>query len=148
MDFLKVFLLAMTPVSELRGAIPYGLKLGLSLETATLISVCGNMIIIPLLFFITKPLFTYLKSFKFLRKFVNSYEERAVNKMGNYRKYRFLGLVLLVGIPIPTTGVYTGIVAAQMMQLKAKTAILANVIGVIMSGTIVYLLSKGILVIL
>ncbi len=143
MELLKVFMLSITPISELRGAIPYGVKLGLSPETATAVAIFGNIILIPILILIIKPLFDYLKTFKYLKEWVNKYEKRAANKLQNYRKYRFWGLVLLVGIPIPTTGVYTGVVASQVMHMKVKTALVANIIGVLMSGTIVYLMTRG-----
>ncbi len=143
MEFFKIFILSMTPVSELRGAIPYGVKLGYSPELSTLISVCGNMLVIPILILIIKPLFSYLKTFKHLKNWVCKYEDRAANKLDHYRKYRFLGLVLLVGIPIPSTGVYTGVVASQVLHMNVKTAVIANIIGVMMSGTIVYLITKG-----
>ncbi len=145
MDLLKVFILSVTPISELRGAIPYGVKLGLSPETATLVAILGNLLLIPVLILIIKPIFAYLKTFKYLKEWVNKYEMRAANKLKNYRKYRFWGLVLLVGIPIPTTGVYTGVVASQVMHMKLRTALVANMIGVLMSGTIVYLMTKGFL---
>ncbi len=135
----------MLPISELRGAIPFGVAHGLPLLEASLLSAIGNAIIIPILLAIVDPLFRYLKTFNYLRKFVERYEERAARKMENYRKYRFLGLVLLVGIPIPTTGVYTGVVAACVMGMSYRTALLANFFGVLMSASIVTLLTAGII---
>ncbi len=142
-DFFKVLLLSMAPVSELRGAIPLGVGLGFSPIEASLISVFGNAIIVPILYFILKPLFKFLKGFKAIRRFVESYENRAAKKLDNYRKYRFFGLVLLVAIPIPTTGVYTGVVASHVMGMRAKTSISANILGVFISGTIVFLITSG-----
>ncbi len=142
-DILKVILLSIAPVSELRGAIPYGVSLGFSPLQASLISVLGNALIVPVLYFVLKPLFKFLKGFKAIRKFVEKYENRAASKLDNYRKYRFLGLVILVGIPFPTTGVYTGVVASHVMGMRAASSIGANILGVIISGTIVFLLTTG-----
>ncbi len=144
-DFFKVLLLSITPVSELRGAIPYGVALGFSPLEASLIAVLGNAFIVPILYFLLKPFFKFLKSFKAIKGFVEKYENRAASKLDNYRKYRFLGLVLLVGIPLPTTGVYTGVVASHVMGMRAVTSIAANIIGVILSGTIVFLLTSGVI---
>ncbi len=140
-----ILILAMTPVSELRGAIPYGVINGLPLIEVALIAVLGNMLIVPVLLLITEPLFTYLKTFSKLRHWVEKYENRAARKVANYRKYRFLGLVLLVGIPIPTTGVYTGVIASRVLNMNFKTALFANWLGVMMSGTIVTLITAGII---
>lgn len=135
----------MLPISELRGAIPYGVAQGSPLIEVALIAVFGNAIIIPILLLITEPLFTYLKSFNRFRHWVERYEQRAAQKVHNYRKFRFWGLVLLVGIPIPTTGVYTGVVASRVLNMSFKTALLANLLGVLMSGTIVTLIAAGVL---
>lgn len=144
-NILHILFLSMLPISELRGAIPYGLTQGLPLYEVAPLAILGNMVIIPLLLLITEPLFTYLKTFNRFRHWVERYEARAAKKVSNYRKYRFLGLVLLVGIPVPTTGVYTGVVASRVLNMNFKTALLANVLGVLMSGTIVTLIAAGIL---
>ncbi len=140
-----IIVLAAAPVSELRGAIPYGVSQGLPLIEVALLAILGNMLVVPILLLIIEPLFTYLKTIKRLRSWVEKYENRAVRKVANYRKYRFWGLVLLVGIPLPTTGVYTGVVAARMLNMRFKTALMANWLGVLMSGTIVTLFTAGIL---
>ncbi len=142
---IHILVLAATPISELRGAIPYGVAQGLPLIEVALLAILGNMLIVPLLLLVTDPLFTYLKTFNRLRHWVEKYEARAAHKLVNYRKYRFIGLVLLVGIPLPTTGVYTGVVAARVFNMRFRTALLANWIGVLMSGTIVSLLTAGVL---
>ncbi len=142
---IHIIFLAMIPISELRGAIPYGVSHGLPLLEVALVAVLANMLIVPILLLITEPLFTYLKTFSKIRHWVERYENRAARKVANYRKYRFLGLILLVGIPIPTTGVYTGVVASRVLNMSFKAALLANWLGVLMSGTIVTLITAGIL---
>ncbi len=144
-DISKVLILSITPVSELRGAIPYGVKLGFSPIEATIIAILGNALIVPILYYVLKPIFKFLKNFKYIKGYIESYEERAGHKLEAYKKYKFWGLVLLVGIPIPTTGVYTGVVASHVLGLKSKLSITANIIGVLISGTIVFLLTTGII---
>ena len=46
-DILLTFLVAMVPVVELRGAIPYGVVRGLNIWTAILASVLGNLVPLP-----------------------------------------------------------------------------------------------------
>lgn len=138
---LMVLIMSAAPISELRGSIPLGISLGMSPEQATLISIFGNAIIVPILLLITRPLFDKIRTIKAFTNLIHRYEERAANKVKNYRKYRLLGLYILVAIPLPTTGVYTGCVAATVMNIKFKNALFAIVMGVLTSGTIVYYIS-------
>ncbi len=140
-----VFFTAMMPISELRGAIPLGINLGMEPMNSFLLSVLGNLIIVPILLLIVRPIFTYFKTLKRFREWINKYEERAARKVKSYRKFRLLGLFLLVAIPVPTTGVYTGVVAANVLQVKFKNAWLAISLGVIVAGTIVYMISLNVI---
>lgn len=141
-----VFLMAMTPISELRGAIPLGVSMGLSPINATLISILGNGLIVPILLLILEPMFNYFKSVKLFKTAIEKIESRAAKKIKNYRKYRLFGLFILVAIPFPTTGVYTGCVAANIMKIKYKNALWAIVSGVVVAGVIVFLVTTGVLV--
>ncbi|MEA3424479.1 MAG: small multi-drug export protein [Bacillota bacterium] len=140
-----VFFTAMMPISELRGAIPLGINLGMEPMNSFILSVIGNLIIVPILLLIVRPIFTYFKTLKRVRDWINKYEERAAGKVKNYRKFRLLGLFLLVAVPVPTTGVYTGVVAANVLQIRFKNAWLAISLGVISAGVIVYMISLNII---
>jgi len=135
----------MLPISELRGAIPLGINLGFTPESSTIISIVSNAIIVPILLLIIRPLFTRLKYIRNFKNLIERYESRAANKIKNYRKYRLMGLFLLVAVPLPTTGVYTGCVAAVIMNIQYKNALAAIVGGVVVAGIIMYLLSLGFL---
>ena len=54
---LITFLMAMVPVVELRGAIPYGVIAGLSVPAAFIIAVIGNLVPIPVLVVFTRKVF-------------------------------------------------------------------------------------------
>lgn len=138
---LSVFIISMMPIVELRGAIPLGVGLGMAPAKAALIAILGNSLIVPILLLIVDPLFNHFKKLTLLRGFVNRYEERAAKKIGHYREYRLIGLFLLVAIPLPMTGAYTGCVAAVLTKVSFKKASIAIVAGVMTAGFIVYLLS-------
>ena len=53
----------------------------------------------------------------------------------------FLALMLFVGIPIPGTGAWTGTLAASVLDWKFKTSVLAVVLGVILAGIIMAVLT-------
>ena len=138
---LSVFIISMMPIVELRGAIPLGVGLGMAPAKAAMIAVIGNCLIVPILLMIINPLFTRFRKLTLLRGFVNRYEERAAKKIGHYREYRLIGLFLLVAIPLPMTGAYTGCVAAVITKVSFKKASIAIIAGVLTAGFIVYLLS-------
>lgn len=138
---LSVLIISMMPIVELRGAIPLGVGLGMDPGKAAMIAIAGNSLIVPILLLIINPLFTHFRKLTMLRGFVNKYEERAAKKIGHYREYRLIGLFLLVAIPLPMTGAYTGCVAAVITKVSFKKANMAIIAGVITAGFIVYLLS-------
>jgi len=124
------------PVSELRGGIPLGvLVFGLDPLLVFFVAIIAN----ALLFF---PIFFGLRLFydKFLSRFqiFNRYLEN-VKRRGKPKvdKYGFLGLTLLVAIPLPVTGVYTATFAGWLLGMDWKKAFPAIGLGVIIAGTIV-----------
>lgn len=52
-----------------------------------------------------------------------------------------IGIILFVGIPLPTTGTWTASAIASILHMRLKYALLGGGIGNMMSGVIVYLLS-------
>ena len=57
----------------------------------------------------------------------------------------FLALVLFVGIPVPGTGAWTGILAASILELDFKESIGAWFCGVLLAGVIMAVSSMRIL---
>ncbi len=147
---LVVFLLAMLPISELRGAIPVGLALGVPLYKVLIISILGNSaIIIPaLLLFV--PVSQRLRRFKPCKGFFDWFFERTKKKADIIQKYEALGLAIFVGIPLPMTGAWSGCVAATMFKMKFRYALAANAAGVLIAAAIVTavcLFGKGVFLI-
>ena len=61
------------------------------------------------------------------------------------KKYRTLGLVLLVAIPLPGTGAWTGALVADVLDIRMKTALPAIAAGVVIAGCIVALVTTGVI---
>lgn len=142
---LYIIAMSMMPVVELRGAIPLGVSLGFSTLHSTILAIIGNSVIVPVLLLIIEPLFAHMKRLEQLRGFVERLEVRAASKVQHYRKYRLLGLFILVAIPVPTTGVYTGCIAAVILRIRPRNASMAIIAGVIAAGTIVFMVTEHIL---
>lgn len=143
-EAIITFLMAMVPVVELRGAIPYGVLAGLSVHTAFIIAVIGNLVPIPFLVVFTRKVFEWLRT-KSLRldSFVRKMEEKADKKKDIVLKYEFLGLMILVAIPLPGTGAWTGALVAAMLDMRLKRAMPAIIAGVIIAGIIVTTVTYG-----
>ncbi len=142
---LYVLAMSMMPIVELRGAIPLGVALGFSTLHSSILAVVGNALIVPVLLAIIEPLFSHMRRLEQLRGFVERLEVRAASKVQNYRKYRLMGLFLLVAVPIPTTGVYTGCIAAVILRIRPRNAAVAIIAGVVAAGVIVFMVTEHIL---
>jgi len=138
------FLMAMVPVIELRGAIPYGVIAGLSVHTAFILAVLGNLTPIPVLVVFTRKVFEWIrtKSEK-LDQFVRRMEAKADKNKAIVERSEFLGLMILVAIPLPGTGAWTGALVAAMLNMRLKRAMPAIILGVIIAGVIVTTITYG-----
>jgi uncharacterized membrane protein len=145
---LAVIISAAVPISEVRGAIPLGLYLGLPFLKVILLSILGNIIpIIPTLFLLN-PLSERLRRFSIFKKFFDWLFERTKKKADLIQRYEAIGLMLFVGVPLPMTGAWTGCVAASLFKIKFRYAFPAIVGGVIIAAVIVGILCQlGILAI-
>ena len=138
------FLMAMVPVIELRGAIPYGVIAGLSVPEAFILAVFGNLAPIPFLVVFTRKVFEWLRTkSEGLDRLVRRLEAKADKNKEIVQKYEFFGLMILVAIPLPGTGAWTGALVAAMMNMRLKRAMPAITVGVIVAGIIVTTLTYG-----
>ncbi len=139
---LLVILVGATPLSELRGAIPLGISLGFSPIHSTILSLIGNMAIVPILLKILNPLMNYFEKTVLFSKSIGWLKRRTLKKTKDtIVKYRLLGLFILVAIPVPTTGAWTGCIAATLLKIDYKDALFAILAGVLVSGLIIFTLS-------
>ena len=142
---LAVLFIAALPVIELRGAIPIGISLGLSPFYATIISLIGSMIPAPFILFTIKPIFVRLKKTRLFKKLVDKLTDRSLKYNGEkIQKYGVWGLVLVVAIPLPGTGVWSGSLAAALLNMKFKQALLAIFMGNIIAAILIMILSYGV----
>ena len=139
MEYLKVFLLSMLPLIELRGSIPFGiLILNLNPILVYIVSILGNILIGFFLILFLKFLFNLLKRFNVINWYFSYSKNKVKRKIS---KYGFLGLILFIGIPLPGTGVYTGVLGSFMLSIKIKRIILGIIFGSIISATITTLIT-------
>ncbi len=138
--YIITFLLGMTPVIEIRGAIPVGVGLGLSYFEAFIVGFIGN--IIPIYFIVKyiRPLFDFLGRFKIFKKIIDFATNKATKKIEESERlqnFTALGLFLFVAIPIPGTGAWIGSLIANFLNLPVKKAFLPLALGVVTAGIII-----------
>ncbi len=140
----KTLVIAMVPVIELRGAIPIGMGMGLKLPVAILVSLIGNLIPVPFIIIFIKKIFALMRKWsKKLDTLVTKLENRAFSKGEVVKKYAFWGLFILVAIPLPGTGAWTGALVAAMLDMPLKKAVPAITAGVIGAAIIVSFVTYG-----
>ncbi len=139
-DMLRVFLAAMTPIGELRLSIPLGIwGLDMAWQRVLLLSLTGNMVpVLPLLFGLERasPLLHRLPG-----PFGRLWKWRTERIRTNYReridRYGIVALVLIVGIPLPFTGAWTGSLVAWMFHVPKRRALPSIAAGVLVAGVVV-----------
>ena len=145
--YLIVFLVSMVPLIELRGAVPYAVYLELPLLPSYIIAIIGNMLPVPFIFFFARKVLLWGKDKKVIGKFFTFCLEKG-EKGGNKLKAKaknglYLALLLFVGIPVPGTGAWTGTLAASILDMDFKKSVVSVMLGVILAGMIMGLLSLG-----
>ncbi len=143
-DILKTLFIGMLPVLEIRGAIPVGVAAGLDPWSAFFIGFVGNMLPVPFLILLTRKIIEWMKKHHILDKLTSFLERKGSQKAQTVQKYSFWGLFILVAIPLPGTGAWTGALVASLLDMRLKRALPAIAMGVIVAGLIVLLATYGV----
>lgn len=143
-DILKTLFIGMLPVLEIRGAIPVGVAAGLDPWSAFFVGFVGNMLPVPFLILLTRKIIEWMKKHHILDKLTSFLERKGSQKAQTVQKYSFWGLFILVAIPLPGTGAWTGALVASLLDMRLKRALPAIAMGVIVAGLIVLLATYGV----
>lgn len=139
----QIFLLSMLPVTELRGAIPLALAMGLTPSKAFVLAVLGNIVpIIPVLLLL-EPASSLLRRFPAVDRLFQRILDRTRQKGREVQKYGLIGLTIFVAIPLPGTGAWTGALIAWLLGFNSVLSAIALGVGVIAAGIIVLLVCLG-----
>lgn len=137
----------MVPVIELRGALPIGVGMGLSPWLALCVSIVGNIIPVPFIIIFIRRIFEWMHRFKTFDRIATKFEQKAEKAGDKLVKYESFGLFLLVAVPLPGTGAWTGALVAALFDLRLKRAFPIIVAGVITAGLIVFFITYGVVLI-
>lgn len=145
-DF-ALFIISMIPLIELRGSIIFGAAMGIPWQHAFLLSFLGNILPVPFLILLARPIFAWLKTTRLLAGFTQKVEDRLMKKADKVtvQKYSAVGLFLFVAIPLPGTGAWSGSLIAALLDVKMRYALPAVIAGVFAAGVIMTVASYGLL---
>ena len=142
---LITILTAMVPVIELRGAIPAGVAAGLEPWEAFIFACIGNLLPVPFIIMFSRRVFIVLRrKYRKLNSLILKLQNRMRAKAEIVRDYEMFGLILLVAVPLPGTGAWTGAIVSALLKLDMKYAMASITIGVLIAGCIVMGLTYGV----
>lgn len=143
--YLEIMLLAMLPLTELRGAIPIGIAMDLNPIAVYIASVIGSTIVSIPLILTFRHILNFFRNIDIFLPLVKKVDSKIESGMKRLKSISILGIILFVGIPLPTTGTWTAAAIASILKMRIKTSLLGVLIGNMMSGIIVSLISLHII---
>lgn len=141
-EVVFTMLVSMLPIIELRGGIPFGVALGLNPWVAFVASVVGNLLPLPFIVVYIRRIFQWMRRhMPRLNALVDKMEKKAHLKGRKVTRYKYLGLMIFVAIPLPGTGGWTGALVAAFLNMPLRKAMPAMTAGVFIAGFLVTFLT-------
>ena len=131
------------PVIELRGGIPLALSQGFTPAVAMALALLGNLAVVPVLLWGFQWIESLFMRWPFTQEILERIFARSRRKGRWVERWGSIGLVLLVAIPLPGTGAWTGAIAARLLGIPNKRAMLWIAVGVVVAASLVLLASLG-----
>lgn len=136
---------SLLPIIEMRGGIPIGYSMGLTLWQAMFAGVLGNwaaMVVIALaLPIVVEFAAAHIKVLHdFLLKLFAKTRKAHSKKI---QRLEVVGLFAIVAIPLPGTGAWTGVLLAYLFGIPRGRAIAAMTAGLLTSALLIGGITKG-----
>jgi uncharacterized membrane protein len=141
MNTLIAFLMSMLPVIELRGGLIFASASGIPFPEAFLVCFLGNVLPIPFILLFLRKVLDVLGRYRYTARLVAWLEDKAKRAEKKIGKYELLGLFILVAIPLPGTGAWTGALVASIFDMRIKRALPVIICGVLAAGVIMSVFS-------
>ncbi len=143
--YLWVFFVSMVPLVELRGSSIISQGLQLPVLSSYIVAIIGNMLPVPVIYLFARKVLVWGADKPVIGKFFSWCLEKG-EKGGKKLQEKagrglFIALLLFVGIPLPGTGAWTGTLAASILDMDFKSTIIAVMLGVLLAGIIMMVLS-------
>ena len=146
MQEISVFFVAVSPILELRGAIPLGIGVyGMAWEKVYALSVLGNLLPMFLILLLQYGSSWLVKNDEVAKVLSWVFAKTRRNHEKRFVLYKELALLFLVAIPLPFTGVWTASIAAFVFGIPFVKAFPFITAGVIIAGGIVTGITLGLI---
>ncbi|NEZ47465.1 ligand-binding protein SH3 [Clostridium niameyense] len=141
-SLFQIFIMSAVPLTEQRLAIPVGI-IGYHLNPMSVFvaSFLGSLLPVPFVLLFFNTIFNWMKNYKIFDKFVLFIENKIRKNTGKMEKYKELGLIAFIAVPLPTTGIWTGSAIAAFLGFDVKKSFLCAALGGIISAIIITVLS-------
>ena len=142
-EILMLIILTLMPFLELRASIPYGIfSTNLHWGWVFMICVLVNIILAPIVYYLFLELIQLFRKIKVIDYCYRRTVVRTQKKVHKHvEKYGIFGIAIFIAIPLPGSGVYSGALAADLLGFEFKDFFKAAVIGVVVAGIIVLIVS-------
>ncbi len=138
---LIVIIIAALPVVELRGSLPVAMDIfHMPWYQSLALSIIGNLLPVPFLLLFYDSLARLVSRTSKGKRFTAWIYERARRQIGIIEKYKHVGLIVFVAIPLPGTGAWTASIVAHLLGMRFRYALLDIALGVVGAGVIVTVL--------
>ncbi len=135
---LIVLIIAALPVVELRGSLPVAMDIfHMPWYQSLALSISGNLLPVPFLLLFYDSLAHLVSRINKGKRFMEWLYKRTRRQTGVIEKYKHVGLIIFVAIPLPGTGAWTAAIAAHLLGMKFRHAFFDIALGVIVAGVIV-----------
>ncbi len=145
-DEVAVVLTAMTPIGELRAAIPLGvITYDLAWPLVLALAIAGNLIPVPIIIFGLRTAGARLeRRTDVIGRFLSWRTARIEERWGErVRRYGFTAVMLIVAIPLPLTGAWTGSLVVYVLRVPLRTGFVAIAAGIVIAGIAVTALTQA-----
>ncbi len=143
--YIIIFVIAMVPIVELRGAVPVSQVFGLPIVPSFVVCIIGNMIPVPFIYLLARRVLNWGSNKRFIGGvcsfFLVKGERGGQKLLSKAGRGLFVALMLFVGIPLPGTGAWTGTLAASILDMDFKSTVAAAMCGVLLAGVIMMVVS-------
>ena len=127
--------LSLSPFLEVRGAIPVAVAFGLNVWIAFILAVLANIALIPIVYFFLDYIHVHMMKISIYSRVFEMYlgrvrrkaEEKVVNKTWPY-----FALCGFVGLPLPGTGVWTGVLVSWFFKMSRRKSFISLALGSIL----------------
>ena len=143
--YIYIFLISMVPLIELRGAVPVSQVMGLPIVPSFIVCIIANMLPVPIIYLFARKVLIWGADKPIIGRFFSFCLEKG-EKGGKKLQAKAgrglsVALLLFVGVPLPGTGAWIGTLAASILDMDFKSTVAAVMLGVLLAGMIMMLVS-------